>query len=98
MRFVCFSCILLIAFSCANETSNKNSGKLIFENNCVNCHGLKGNLQVSGASDLTSSDLDKKQVINVISEGRNNMNPYKGILSDSQIDAVANYVFKLRSN
>lgn len=87
-----------MGFSCVNETSNENKGQLIFEQNCVTCHGLNGNLQVSGASDLTKSDLDKEQLIKVIKEGRNSMNPYKDLLTEPQIDAVANYVHELRVN
>ena len=98
MQLLCFSWILAMAFSCTNETSNKNKGQLIFEKNCVTCHGLKGDLQVSGASDLTRSNLEKEQLINVIKDGRNAMNPYKGILTESQIDSVANYVYQLRVN
>ena len=98
MKLFYFPWMLLMVYSCVNETSNENNGQLIFEQNCVTCHGLKGNLQVSGASDLTKSNLEKEQLKKVIKEGRNAMNPYKNILSDSQIDAVANYVHELRVN
>jgi len=97
MRFRYFIWVSLLISSCTNENSNKNSGKLIFEKNCVTCHGLKGNLQVSGASDLTASQLSKEQMIEVIKDGRNTMSPYKGTLSASEINAVAKHVIDLRA-
>ena len=58
----------------------------------------KGNLQVSGASDLTKSSLSEEQIINVIKKGRNAMSPYEKLLTESQINAVATYVQGLRLN
>ncbi len=92
----CFFFIVLLVVSCVNESSNQKKGKQIFEKNCSTCHGLKGSLQASGASDLTISKLNKQQLIQVIRDGRRSMGSYKGTLSDSQIDSVAKYVMDLR--
>ena len=88
--------VVFFIFSCVNENSNNNEGKQIYENKCVTCHGLKGNAQASGASDLTVSELSKEKLIEVIKNGRNSMRPYKEELSESQIDSVAKYVIELR--
>ena len=99
MKFFNVSWILLLFLSCANEPENfEVNGQEIFESNCIQCHGLKGNLQVSGASDLTKSNLSEEQIINFIKKGRNAMIPYEKLLTESQINAVATYVQGLRLN
>ena len=72
--------------SCANEPENFEVNGRKFWIKLHSCHGLKGNLQVSGASDLTKSDLSKEQIINVIKKGRNAMSHMKN-LTESQINA-----------
>ena len=68
-------------------------GKSIFATNCASCHTLKA----AGATGTVGPNLDdlkppfpraKKQVIN----GGGAMPPFKGKLSDKQIDAVARFV------
>jgi cbb3-type cytochrome c oxidase subunit III len=69
------------------------SGKSIFSANCASCHTLKA----AGATGTVGPNLDglkpsfaraKKQVIN----GGGAMPPFKGKLTDAQIDAVARFV------
>lgn len=69
------------------------SGKAIFTANCASCHTLKA----AGATGTVGPNLDdlkpsfmraKKQVIN----GGAAMPPFKGRLTDEQIDAVARFV------
>lgn len=68
-------------------------GKSIFATNCASCHTLKA----AGATGTIGPNLDglkpsfaraKKQVIN----GGGAMPPFKGKLTDAQIDAVARFV------
>ncbi len=73
--------------------ASATDGKSIFAANCASCHTLKA----AGATGTVGPNLDglkpsfaraKKQVIN----GGGAMPPFKGKLSDKQIDAVARFV------
>lgn len=91
--------ILHLLFSCENGNSDKKhpkSGQSIFKQYCVLCHGANGKLGVNGAKDLTASPLALDERIQVITYGRNNMTPYKGLLTDEEIRAVAEYTLSLK--
>ena len=70
-----------------------NSGLAIFSANCASCHTLAA-AQATGTVGPNLDDLKrsfaraKKQVIN----GGGGMPPFKGKLTDAQIDAVARFV------
>lgn len=72
------------------------SGEKIFKSYCVACHGVKGNMGTNGAFDLTRSTLPLPERIEVITNGRNAMTPFKTLLSEEKIKAVAEYVEELR--
>ena len=64
----------------------------IFEEKCTLCHGSNGKLGVSGAKDLSASVLDHKNIVAIITDGKNTMASYKAVLTAEQIEAVANYI------
>ena len=66
-------------------------GKKIFKKNCTICHGLYGDMEVNGAKDLNLSSLTKDERIEIITNGKNVMTPFKGVLTPEQIEAVAQY-------
>jgi cytochrome c6 len=76
-----------------------DAGKKVFEANCVACHGDDGAGNAVGQS-LMAPDLRSDQVQKVsdddlkkqVSEGKNNMPPFKDTLSADQIQAVVAYV------
>lgn len=82
--------------SAAKPVASKVDGEKIYKQYCVTCHGLYGDMGASGAFNLTTSKLTKAERITVITNGRNLMTPFKGLLSDEKIEAVAEYVEKLR--
>jgi len=85
--------------SAANEFSNTAPdalGKTIFESKCAGCHGMDGKAGLSGAKDLTQSLKSPGQKIEIISNGKNAMMPYKNLLTADQIAAVAAYVEALK--
>jgi mono/diheme cytochrome c family protein len=96
MKFLfTFLCIFLFVFSCAEEKPvDLELGENVFKTNCVICHGQDGKLAVNGAKDLALSKMtvEKRQVI--ISEGKNLMTPFKSLLSEEKIKAVAHYTLK----
>jgi len=71
-------------------------GKALFQNQCSVCHGEDGNLQMSGAKDLTVSVMTKEEVIQRIKLGKITMIAYEDHFSAEEIDALAEYVITLR--
>ena len=92
--------LIIVAFGLAQKSKNEKagheiaavSGKEIFEEKCTLCHGSNGKLGVSGAKDLSVSVLDHKNMVTVITDGKNTMASYKAVLTIEQIEAVANYI------
>jgi mono/diheme cytochrome c family protein len=71
-------------------------GKTIYESKCTACHGADGKQGLSGAKDLTTSAKTLDGKVEIISNGKNAMMPYKNQLSAEQIKSVAEYVDGLR--
>ncbi|MEZ4960362.1 MAG: cytochrome c [Saprospiraceae bacterium] len=71
-------------------------GEKIYKTYCVTCHGIAGDMGASGAFNLQTSVLPLEERINVITNGRKAMTPFKDLLSEEKIKAVAEYVEKLR--
>lgn len=75
---------------------SKIDAKKIFKINCTICHGLKGNMKINGAKDLTKSKINLTNAVAQVYFGKGLMTPYSNILSDEEIVAVAKYSEKLR--
>jgi mono/diheme cytochrome c family protein len=71
------------------------SGYAIFKKHCVNCHGVDGRMGLNGAKPIPESSLSLEDRIKHISNGKGAMQPYKGVLTEAQIKAVAEYTFDL---
>lgn len=103
---------MLLFVACSNEPNSEPSandmarevtkkpldGKKIFRQYCVTCHGVDGTMGANGAHDLSKSELPLTDRINVITNGRNTMTPFKGLLSDEKIAAVAAYTLELKTD
>ncbi len=70
--------------------SNVN-GKEIYNAACIECHGADGNKEIMGADNLNVSTMDFSLRIETIKNGAGEMNGFKGILTDEQINAAAVY-------
>lgn len=81
--------------SAASTASAKPDGEKIYKTYCVTCHGLYGDMGGSGAHDLTKSTLSLEERVLVITNGRNTMAPFKSLLDEKEIKAVAKYTQKL---
>ena len=86
-----------------NHSAGAAAGKKIFAANCVTCHGPdgKGNStgRAMGVKDLHSAEAVKMtdaQMKRTITNGKNNMPPWKGQLSEAQISEVAAFVRSLQ--
>lgn len=73
-------------------------GKALYAGNCVACHGQDGKAGIAGAKNLTISQLDESGIINIISNGKNAMPPYKKVFNEQEMVALAKYVQSIKSN
>lgn len=82
------------------------SGKLLFDQNCRKCHGVKGTPspsmkrmmpKIPTLDAATVSQLTLQSVVQNIAKGKGDMKPFADKLSAEEIDAVAQYVFELAS-
>jgi mono/diheme cytochrome c family protein len=71
--------------------------KKLYDVKCALCHGYDGAQQFAGAKDLTQSVLPKNEVLLRIAEGKGSMPPHKDVLSEEQMDALADFVMTLRN-
>lgn len=92
--------LIVVSFSLAYKAKEAKagtkivalSGKEIFEEKCTLCHGGDGKLGIGGAKDLSVSQITHPAMIEIINTGKNAMAPYKNVLSQEQIEAVASYI------
>ena len=72
------------------------NGTAIFNAACVACHGADGKLGVGGAKDLTMSTLSHAEKVEIITNGKGLMTPFRGQISEQEIEAVATYVDSMK--
>tara|TARA_B100000678_G_scaffold179773_1_gene150020 strand:+ start:189 stop:539 length:351 start_codon:yes stop_codon:yes gene_type:complete len=107
MRIYIFVATLLVLLSvsiipsCGEREIPKKSdgsidGKKVYEANCVSCHGANGDMGGGGAYDLSTSTLSKEEKIDVVTNGRKAMMPYKKMLTKGEIEAVVEYTETLK--
>jgi mono/diheme cytochrome c family protein len=100
-KFLVFASIATFVFACGGGGGSQVSpeeiakGKETFSKLCVACHGADGNMALNGAKKFGESILSLDERILVITNGRNMMTPYKGILSEEEIKNVAAYTVEL---
>ena len=72
---------LLIA-SCSSSEGKSTyepievSGVQLYQENCVICHGDDGNAGISGATELSKSELSEDSIKYYILQGKNGMPPF----------------------
>ena len=106
MKFKAIFCLLLLGFICyaCGSDGNKNKsdqprnilGEKVYKRNCLACHGLDGKAKTNGALDITESTLNMDERILLIKNGRKTMTPFKTMLKEKEIKAVAEYTFTLK--
>lgn len=81
----------------ANSQGTAPDGRVVFQKNCVVCHGADGKLGLNGAKDLTQTTLGLEERVSQITHGKNLMTPFNGVLSPEEIEAVAAYTLTLKT-
>jgi len=86
--------VLALVLACTNpgvSNSDDGSGKKIYDKNCKLCHGVDGKQMLNGAKDLNLSTMTLEERINIITNGKKVMIPFKDVLTPEQIKTVAKY-------
>jgi cytochrome c6 len=91
-----FAVIVAVIPAGAQENS---SGASVYKSKCVTCHGQDGGGTAMGktlqVADLRSPAVQSKsdaELIQFVSDGKNNMPGFKGDLTDAEIHAVVTFV------
>ena len=92
--------LIVVSFGLAHKAKDAKAGgktvamtgKEIFTEKCALCHGDNGKLGMSGAKDLSVTQLNHASIVTIITDGKNTMASYKSSLSAEQIEAVASYI------
>lgn len=71
-------------------------GNIIYNEKCSLCHGDNGKKMLSGAPDLSISTKTHSEIVEIITNGKNSMIPYRNVISEQEIDAAAYYVATLK--
>jgi mono/diheme cytochrome c family protein len=77
----------------AGGAGNPEAGTVVFSENCSTCHGATGH-GGNGGPDLTTMPLAQTEegAIQQVTNGGGGMPPFKGVLSEEEIENVAAYV------
>jgi mono/diheme cytochrome c family protein len=83
--------------SCSEEPKAQAAvdAQALFIKRCATCHGSEGNLQLSGAKNITVSQLSADEIKNQIIHGKAGMPPFESMLTVQEIDALTAYCMKL---
>ena len=73
-------------------------GMAVFRKNCITCHGADGKLGLNGAKDLSASAISVEERMEIITNGKKLMTPFKALLSAEEIKAVATYTMTLKTS
>ncbi len=83
----------------AKPPADDAAGEQTYKSNCVVCHAADGTGSATGkalkAPDLHSDAVQKMTVAQMqaqVSDGKNNMPPFKNTLSKEQIEGVVTYI------
>ncbi len=106
-KLLLFTLLATFVYACSSSEGDKGGnqptaeapkvdGEKVYKTYCVTCHGLYGDMGASGAFNLQTSALPVEERINVITNGRNAMTPFKDLLSAEKIKAVAEYTLTLK--
>ena len=83
----------------ASAAPQDQTGRSLFSSTCASCHGQNGTPTAVGKS-LNAPDLSSKAVQSqtaadlqqIIANGKGNMPPFNGRLSDAQINSLVGYI------
>lgn len=88
--------LVVVTLGACNSSSTSGGDEYsdvvkIYNTHCGICHGKNGRKGLAGAKVLPESELTVEGRIEIITNGKGQMMPYKNILSEEEIKAVAEY-------
>jgi len=94
---VCLSAfLLLLPPSHAQGAKPLPPGQVLFQKNCVRCHGANGKLGANGAHDLTASNLNAFGRTFIVTNGMGKMPAFGKVLTPQQVQQVVAYSLTLK--
>lgn len=100
VRVSCYICVAVIIASCSDSPKTKPgqplTGAQIYKANCTMCHGGDGKKGLSGAKDLSVSQLTLEEQVTIIKMGKGGMAGYRSVLSSKEIESVIAHVQTMR--
>jgi len=78
------------------EPESNLDGKLIYQNQCLKCHGEDGRAGKANSADLSLSALSDQDVISVLTNGKGQMPSFHEYLNDPQLNSLTQYLKTLR--
>lgn len=84
--------------SSSAQVSTPSSGKAVFKQHCITCHGANGQMGLNGAKNLTESMLTKEERVLLVTKGKGVMPAFGAQLSEAQIKAVAAYSMEFNTD
>ena len=96
--------ILFFIFACGGSGGGSGSdlsesekrGQALFTKYCVLCHGQDGKLGLNGSKDINVSELSFQERVVLVTNGKNTMTPFKGIMTDAEIVDVVAYTMTMK--
>jgi len=85
-----------VAEAIKKAPGNPSAGDVIYQNLCVDCHGIDGKKGLFKAPDLSQSKLNPQQRFQQVKEGKGIMKSYSQQLSDDEIREVLAYIETLK--
>ena len=96
LRLSASSLFLLLAPQLASAKPPLLPGQVLFQKNCVRCHGADGRKGASGAHDLTKSNLNEFGRTYLVTNGMGKMPAFGKTLPPAQVQQVVAYSLTLR--
>jgi cytochrome c6 len=96
LRFAAFVLLSLLLLQPAVATPPVLPGQLIYQKNCLRCHGANGKKGANGAHDLTKSNLNAFGRSYLVTNGMGKMPAFGKTLTPAQVQQVVAYSLTLR--
>jgi len=71
-------------------------GMALYKAQCMVCHGKDGKAKLSGAKDLTLSQMTDPEIRSIVEKGKNAMPPMHDLFNEQEMKALVSYVKSLR--
>lgn len=100
MKNFFLSLLVLVVLSCNEkqpQAAESINPKELYTTRCAACHGLDGKLTMGGSKPLHTSSLSAADIVQQIKKGKGSMPPFEGRLSEEEINALSQFVLKLRT-